>query len=79
MGAEEGGTQPAAGAGGSGMFAIQRRRRKARSLRAWLPKSAVPMIVSVIVSSIASVICPKSGLAMPSAGAGRGRPVSALF
>ena len=48
----------AAGPGGSGRPAIQRRRRKARSLRALLPYSAVPMIASATASSITIAIRP---------------------
>jgi hypothetical protein len=58
-------TAGAAGPGGSGRLAIQRMRRKARSLSAWLPKRAVQMIVSATASSIAIVIWPSRGSATP--------------
>lgn len=48
-----------------GLFAIHRRRRKARSLWAWLPNSAVPMIVNATASSIASVTERRRGSAAP--------------
>lgn len=55
----------APGADGSGLLAIQRRSRKARSLKAWLPNSAVPMIVSTTASSITNAIEPRAGSATP--------------
>ncbi len=55
----------AAGTSGSGRLAIQRRRRKARSLSAWLPKRAVPMTVSATASSIAIATWPSRGSATP--------------
>lgn len=56
---------PDAGAGGSGLFPIQRRSRKARSLSAVLPNRAVPMIVSAITSSMTATISPSMGCSTP--------------
>lgn len=56
----------APGADGSGLLAIQRSSRKARSLKAWLlSDSAVPMIVSTTASSITNAIEPRVGSATP--------------
>jgi len=49
------------GVGGSGRFAIQRSRRKARSLSSRLPNKAVPKTVSATVSSTAAIPIPIKG------------------
>ena len=49
------------GAGGSGLSPNQRRSRNARSLSAWLPKSAVAMIVSTTTTSMTAMTSPSMG------------------
>ena len=43
----------------------QRKRRNARSLRAWLPNNAVAMIVSTTTISITATISPSRGCSIP--------------
>jgi hypothetical protein len=55
----------ARGPGGSGRFPIQRRRRKARSLRAGLPNRAVPMTMSITTTSMMAMTSPRMGWSIP--------------
>ena len=50
---------------GSARFPIQRRKRKARSLRVWLPNRAVPMMVSTTTTSITARTSPSTGWSIP--------------
>jgi hypothetical protein len=59
-----GGYHPA-GAGGSGRLPNQRRSRKARSLKAWLPNSATTITVSATAISVTAMTSPSKGLSMP--------------
>lgn len=53
------------GDGGSGRLPNQRRRRNARSLRVWLPNSAVAMIVSTATTSMTAMASPRRGRSIP--------------
>jgi hypothetical protein len=58
---------PSHGAGGSGPLRVQRRRRKARSLRVGLPNRAVPMTMSAAASSTTAMSSPSMMWSAPMA------------